>query len=402
MDSRSTSHQLPKTSEATMRIVSFSTLFVIGTDTLLTAPLLPLLSKEFNTSTEQSGWFISAYALGYAVFALIAGPLSDRIDRRRIILTGSIGFTLFTGLCGLAWGFWSLFTARFLAGVFASLISPQIWASIPMTVPKQAIIKTMGYATAGLAIAQIAGIPVGSFLSTYGWQIPFFAIATASLLLWVILYSRFPSIPPVAAAQDGNFLTPYLHVLKAPSLLLSLLAYLIFQTGVFASLSFIGSWFARDFGASQKTIGFAMLVIGCGNALGSLTGSRFVAHIGMQKTMLMGLMALSIVYLSVSLTANFWTALGIFTLALFLGGIMLPVLMGELQSHTAIARGTVSSLSNTAMYAGTTISGAVGGTLLTQFPGYSGIAVMSACAIAISLGVYALGGAFRPKNGESF
>uniref|UniRef100_UPI003C7CB1DE MFS transporter n=1 Tax=Rothia aeria TaxID=172042 RepID=UPI003C7CB1DE len=367
-----------------------------------TAPLLPLLSKEFNTSTEQSGWFVSAYALGYAVFALIAGPLSDRIDRRRIILTGSIGFTLFTGLCGLAWGFWSLFTARFLAGVFASLISPQIWASIPMTVPKQAIIKTMGYATAGLAIAQIAGIPVGSFLSTYGWQIPFFAVAAASLLLLGILYSRFPSIPPVAAAQDGNFLTPYLHVLKAPSLLLSLLAYLIFQTGVFASLSFIGSWFARDFGASQTTIGFAMLVIGCGNALGSLIGSRFVAYIGMQKTMLMGLIALSIVYLSVSLTANFWTALGIFALALFLGGIMLPILMGELQSHTATARGTVSSLSNTAMYAGTTISGAVGGTLLTQFPGYSGIAVMSACAIAISLGVYALGGAFRPKNGESF
>jgi len=188
-----------------MRLVSFSTLFVIGTDTLLTAPLLPLLSKEFNTSTEQSGWFVSAYALGYAVFALIAGPLSDRIDRRRIILTGSIGFTLFTGLCGLAWGFWSLFTARFLAGVFASLISPQIWASIPMTVPKQAIIKTMGYATAGLAIAQIAGIPVGSFLSTYGWQIPFFAIAAASLLLLGILYSRFPSIPPVAAAAGGRF-----------------------------------------------------------------------------------------------------------------------------------------------------------------------------------------------------
>lgn len=105
MSSHNTSHQLPQNSEATMRLVSFSTLFVIGTDTFLTAPLLPLLSKEFNTSTEQSGWFVSAYALGYAIFALIAGPLSDRVDRRRIILTGSIGFTLFTGLCGLAWGF---------------------------------------------------------------------------------------------------------------------------------------------------------------------------------------------------------------------------------------------------------------------------------------------------------
>ena len=128
-------------------------------------------------------------------FALIAGPLSDRVDRRRIILTGSIGFTLFTGLCGLAWGFWSLFTARFLAGVFASLISPQIWASIPMTVPKQAIIKTMGYATAGLAIAQIAGIPVGSFLSTYGWQIPFLQSPQRLFFSWVYSIHVFPAFP---------------------------------------------------------------------------------------------------------------------------------------------------------------------------------------------------------------
>lgn len=47
------------------------------------------------------------------------------------------------------------------------------------------------------------------------------------------------------------------------------------------------------------------------------------------------------------------------------------------------------------MYAGTTIGGAVGGYLLTRFTGYSGVAVFTVAAYAVSLGVYALAGAFR-------
>ena len=50
--------QFTPASEPTMRLLSFSTLFVIGTDTFLTAPLLPLLQREFGVSVSRSGWLV--------------------------------------------------------------------------------------------------------------------------------------------------------------------------------------------------------------------------------------------------------------------------------------------------------------------------------------------------------
>lgn len=384
-------------SEPTMRLISFATLFVIGTDTFLTAPLLPLLQREFGVSVSQSGWLVSAYAFGYALFALIAGPISDRLDRRKVLLAGLIGFTVFTAACGGTWDFWSLFATRLLAGIAAAFVTPQIWASIPVTVAPPSIVKTMGYATAGLAIAQVVGIPIGSFLSSLGWRIPFFAIAAASVLLWILLYARFPNVRPANAA-GGRLFAPYAHVGRSRPLMLSLVAYLLFQTGNFAALSFIGSWFSQDFGATQTMIGAAMIVIGLGNAIGSLTGSRLVARLGQQRSLLLGILALGAIYLVTAFVHTMWIAVVVLALGMLVGGFLFPVLMSELQSHTDLARGTVSSLSNAAMYAGTTIGGAVGGYLLTQFTGYSGVAVFTVAAYIVSLGVYAFGGALKKST----
>ena len=70
---------------STMGWLSFFTMFAIGTDTFLVAPLLPLLQRELDVPLSRAGWLVSAYALGYALFALVAGPVSDRHDRRRVI-----------------------------------------------------------------------------------------------------------------------------------------------------------------------------------------------------------------------------------------------------------------------------------------------------------------------------
>ena len=60
---------------STMGWLSFFTMFVIGTDTFLVAPLLPLLQRELDVPLSRAGWLVSAYALGYALFALVAGPV---------------------------------------------------------------------------------------------------------------------------------------------------------------------------------------------------------------------------------------------------------------------------------------------------------------------------------------
>lgn len=391
----------PKTaSEPTVRWLSFSTLFVIGTDTFLTAPLLPLLQREFDVSIERSGWLVSAYALGYAVFAFVAGPVSDSRDRRNVLLPGVACFALATAACGLTWGFWTLFTARLFAGIAAAFVSPQIWAAIPVVVPQQAIVKTMGYGSAGLAIAQVVGIPIGAFLSSAGWRLPFFAIAALSVALWLLLYLRFPNVPAarLSTPRHLNVFAPYAQILNSKALLLSLLAYLIMQMGQFTAFSFIGSWLAADFGASQTVIGAAMIAIGLGMAVGSFAGPRLVAKIGQQRSFLVGFGALSALYLLTTFASNLASAVCLFALVMVVGGFLFPVLMTHLQSLATNARGTVSSLANAAMYLGTTIGGGIGGHLLTGFPGFSGLAVFAIIAFALSLGGYAAAGALRATN----
>ncbi|MCL2483650.1 MAG: MFS transporter [Propionibacteriaceae bacterium] len=381
----------------TIRLLSFLTLFVIGTDTFLVAPMLPLLRTITHVNIVQSGWLVSAYALGYAISALVGGPLSDRADRRIILLVGLAGFVVFTAACAATWDFWSLFIARLLAGAAAAFVTPQIWAAIPVLVSPSQIIKTMGAATAGLSIAQVAGIPIGSLLSTLDWRWPFLAISGAAMILLIVLAILFPRVRP-AGAPHGHLFSPYRSVASSRPLVLSLVAYFIFQTGNFTGLSFIATWLAEDFHATQITISITMMIIGCGNAIGSLFGAPLIQRLGPARSLMTGLICLGGCYVACSVAPALAVAVGILTCAMLVGGFVFPVLMNQLQAQTDVARGTVSSLSNTAMYLGTTIAGAVGGILIASFPGYTGISGFITVTFAVALVVYMTSGALKTSR----
>ncbi|CAL9423031.1 MFS transporter [Streptomyces sp. enrichment culture] len=390
----------PAPSARTVSLLCFATMFVIGTDTFLVAPLLPTLADTFDVSSDVSGWMVSAYALGYALFALVAGPLSDGRDRRRVLLAGLVGFIVMTALCGFAQGLWTMILFRFLAGVSAAFVSPQIWASIPVLVKPEEIVRTMGFATAGLSIAQFAGIPLGSWLAAVSWHLPFWAIGVASALLWLLLARLFPSVPgrPNASGNGARSIPrTYGTILGAGRLRWYLLGYLVFQTGNFEAISFFGSWFTKDFHLSVGSVGTAMMAVGAGNVIGSLFGSRVVRRLGLYRSLLTAVLTLVVLYCLVPLAPNLPTALVLLALVMMVAGFVFPVFMSILQQQTETARGTVSSLANAAMYVGTTVGGAVGGVLLADVTGFWGVAAFTVAAYLVSLAVYAAAGAFRRR-----
>ncbi|MFJ2609974.1 MFS transporter [Streptomyces sp. NPDC091279] len=385
----------------TVSLLAFATMFVIGTDTFLVAPLLPTLAETFRISGDVSGWMVSAYALGYALFALVAGPLSDGLDRRRVLLGGLVAFTATTALCGFAQGFWTMILFRFLAGVSAAFVSPQIWASIPVLVRPELIVRTMGFATAGLSIAQFAGIPLGSWLAAVSWHLPFWVIGGVSALLWLLLARFFPPVPARPGAGRGarHILSTYRTVLGSGRLRWYLLGYLVFQTGNFEAISFFGSWFTKDFALSVGSVGTAMMAVGAGNVVGSLFGTRLVQRLGLYRSLLAAVLTMGALYCVVPLSPNLATALVLLALVMMVAGFVFPVFMSILQQQTETARGTVSSLANAAMYVGTTIGGAVGGLLLAKVDGFWGVAAFTVAAYLVSLAVYTAAGAFRRTEG---
>ncbi len=65
-------------------ILSLAT-FIVFFQGFMVAPLLPLLSEQFGTTTRHVSFIEPSYLLGYGLFTLVYAPLSDRFGRFRII-----------------------------------------------------------------------------------------------------------------------------------------------------------------------------------------------------------------------------------------------------------------------------------------------------------------------------
>lgn len=90
------------------------------------------LTQEFGLTTRQLGWVVSNLDLGAAVGAALAGPLSDRWGRKRLMMATAVTFLLSALLTAAAPHVTVLLLGRALAGlaVGALLIMPLYVAEI--------------------------------------------------------------------------------------------------------------------------------------------------------------------------------------------------------------------------------------------------------------------------------
>ena len=75
--------------------VLFLVFFLGVSDNQMVSPLLPLIAREFELDSGAAGRLIGpAYALAAAFVALIVGPASDSLGRRRFLLYAALLFGL--------------------------------------------------------------------------------------------------------------------------------------------------------------------------------------------------------------------------------------------------------------------------------------------------------------------
>ncbi|PGM63473.1 MFS transporter [Bacillus cereus] len=344
--------------------VFFMIMFMIGTDTFLISPLLPTLQQVYHVSTELSGWMVSSYALGYAGFALVAGPISDGLNRKKVMVLGMSFFAISTFFCGIAPSFLWMLTFRFLAGVSAAFVSPQVWASIPHLIEKKQIVKAIGVATAGLSISQILGLPLGAYLATIHYTIPFYFIGILSALLVILIYVVLPEIQSVHIGGNKKaILQRYKQLLTDSKVSLSYFAYFVFQTGNFAAFSFFGVWLSIQFGLQVDEVGTAMLVLGLGNLIGNIFGPRIVNKIGYNLSFYGGIIFTAVLYVLLPHVKNIVLVELLFFALFFVTGILFVLMMRHLQNMSSVARGTGAALANASMYIGQMIGAAIAGML---------------------------------------
>jgi len=77
----------------------------------------PLVQAEFHRSDVQFGFLTTAFFLCYMVAAPIVGLLADRYQRRAIIITGAVVWSLATMLTAVTYSFHSLLLRHAIVGI---------------------------------------------------------------------------------------------------------------------------------------------------------------------------------------------------------------------------------------------------------------------------------------------
>src|SRR4051812_23769791 len=137
-------------------------------DTTIVNIALPHAQASLGFSDGQRQWIVTAYSLAFGSLLLLGGRLADDFGRKRVFLTGVIGFALASALGGAATSFGMLVAARAVQGAFGALLAPAALSLLTTTFthPKErgkAFGIYGGVAGAGASI----GLLLGGVLTEY-------------------------------------------------------------------------------------------------------------------------------------------------------------------------------------------------------------------------------------------
>lgn len=150
--------------------------FMVVLDTSVANVALPAIQKTLGFDQSALQWVITAYALTFGGTLLLGGRAADLFGRRRVLLTGIIGFTVVSLLIGLAQNPTEMIVLRALQGMAAAFMSPSALSIVLTTFREGKGRNTaLGVWTAVAAGGAAAGLVIGGLLTEYlNWRWNFF------------------------------------------------------------------------------------------------------------------------------------------------------------------------------------------------------------------------------------
>jgi EmrB/QacA subfamily drug resistance transporter len=172
-------------------------------DSFIVNVAIPSIQENLQASSSDIQFILAGYTLAYAVLLITGSRLGDMFGRKRLFLSGMLGFVVASALCGAAPSAMCLILFRVLQGVTAAAMMPQVLAMIQVSFPEHEKAKVIGLYGATIGIATVSGQLLGGYLISQnlfelGWRSVFLVnvpIGAAALLAGIPLLkeSRNPS-----------------------------------------------------------------------------------------------------------------------------------------------------------------------------------------------------------------
>lgn len=156
-------------------------------------PLLPIMTKDLDTSVRLTQYVIAFFLAGKALGMIIYGPLSEVYGRCKFMLIGLLLYIISSFCCIFASDITWLIFFRFIQGlgVSATILMGRI--IINDSYPNDKAANVFGYLFA-LAAIIIAFLPtLGGVIATFkNWHFAFIVMCIYSSFIFLIMFKYLP------------------------------------------------------------------------------------------------------------------------------------------------------------------------------------------------------------------
>lgn len=241
----------------------------------------PLLVLALTGSPAQAGFVAAARSVPWLLFALPAGALVDRWDRKLTMILCGLGSALALGSIPIAYTLDALTIPQivivsFVEGTFALVFGLAETSALPQVVTKEQLPTAIAQQQAQYAVGSLIGPALGGVLYNTGRMLPFLIDAVSYIVSACSLSfvrAKLGALSPVTGRSLRTEIAEGLVWLwRQP-----LVRYMAFLTGALnftAGIDLIIIVLLQRQGASSTTIGAMFAVAGVGGLVGALLAPR--------------------------------------------------------------------------------------------------------------------------------
>lgn len=245
--------------------------FAIGMTEFVIMGILPNVAEDLDVSISTAGQLITSYALGVAIGAPILTVLTHKLPQKLLLCLLMVLFILGNGVAVIAPNYTVLMGARLITalchGTFFG-VGAVIASNLVRPDKRAGAVSIM---MAGLTIANIIGVPVGTFVGQHlGWRASFGAI----MLMGIIALIGISIFIPRIRQNQSVSLTKQFKALAQPKLLVILLACAIGNSSLFAVFTYIAPLLEQVTGFHEQSVTYILVLFGIGVTFGNIAGGK--------------------------------------------------------------------------------------------------------------------------------
>nr|WP_279590940.1 MFS transporter [Modestobacter marinus] len=308
------------------------------------------------------------------LFGLVAGALTDRLDRRLIVLSVDLARAAVLTVLTLAVATDRVSIVAVLGALFL-LATAEVFADnssqtlVPVLVARDDLAVANGRLQTGfITVNQLAGPPLGAALFTVGaaWALGAQAVLVALgavLITRVVLPARAPAEGrrPAMRHDIAEGLRWVRHHAAVRTLVLTIT---IFNVTFGAAWSVLVLYATERIGLGEIGFGLVTTVGAVGGIVGGLTYGWITRRVSLGDLMRIGLVVETLTHLALALTSSPWVALPVFFVfgahAFIWGTTSVAV---RQRAVPAALQGRVGSVNVVGVYGGLVVGSGIGGVL---------------------------------------